>query len=649
MPSSTHRQHCPLCPPPQKASPGPNQRIKTQINTHVSQAVPARFVWKKTCKCHGSLSVPYITPSPCSLSVDNLHDHKPLRSLRTFTPSPSSNSTNASTMTASMPSPSHAQRTSGSTDPVWIHTDPYSNRPSFARLEKDVETDVCIVGSGISGISTAYELVTRGLNVVLLEARDVLSGETGRTSGHLASDLDDGYTAIASKHGNDGAKLAAESHAWAVDRVGEVADLLGIDCEYRKLPGYDVSQYPRATREHADDMKEIVADGAKAKSLGLKAEYREGFGVRGWTGEVDQRDAVVYEGQATFHPTKYCVGVLKFLANQPNFVAYAHTRVVDVEEKGIELLGMGHKDVYVKTVDGHTVKCADAVEATCVPLQKLSIIVEEACYRTYCIAVRVPRGSIEDCLLYDSADAYKYVRLTACDGRDDYLVVGGGDHKVGQGDTLAPFAELESWTRARFPQAGAVDYKWSGQVFEPVDYMAFIGLNQGRKHTYVVTGDSGNGLTHGVLAGKLIADLITNTPNPWAKLYSPSRMSSIVKSLPSMLHHDVQINAQYKRFVQKDIADIEDLVPGDGGVLHAKTGKPIACYRDEGGEVHKFSALCPHLHGVVSWNSAEKSWDCPVHGSRFSKDGVQIIGPAKIGLSAVDESGEEMQKRAIEV
>ena len=187
---------------------------------------------------------------------------------------------------------------------------------------------------------------------------------------------------------------------------------------------------------------------------------------------------------------------------------------MDVEEKGVELLGMGHKDVYVKTLDGFTIKCQDAVEATCVPLQKLSVIAEEEYYRTYCIAIRVPKGSVEGCLLYDSADKYKYIRLTECDEKDDYMVVGGGDHKVGQDNTIQPFQELEKWTRERFPQAGTIDYKWSGQIFEPVDYMAFIGKNQGKKHTYIVTGDSGNGLTHGVLAGKLIADEITNTPNP---------------------------------------------------------------------------------------------------------------------------------------
>ena len=549
----------------------------------------------------------------------------------------------------SMKNPTHAMHTSGETDPVWIHKVPYNSIPTFSKLDRDLETDVCIVGAGISGISTAYELVTRGLNVVLIEGREVLSGETGRTSGHLASDLDDGYPEIAKKHGDKGAKLAADSHQWALNRVGEISKQLGIECEYRHLPGYDLSQYPKGTKEHADDIKTLIEEGRKAKEVGLQAEYKEGFKVKGWEGSIDQSDAVIYPNQATFHPTKYLVGLLDHLKQQPNFSCYTNTRCMDVNEKGVEILGMGHKDVYVKTLDGHTIKCADAVEATMIPLQKLSVVAQEEYFRTYCIAARVPKGSIEDCLLYDSAEIYKYVRLTECDDSSDYLVVGGGDHKVGQSDTLAPFKELEEWTLARFPQVQSVDYKWSGQVLEPVDFMAFIGKNQGMKHTYIVTGDSGNGLTHGVLAGKLIADEITGEANPWASLYDPKRVASIVKSLPSMVSHDLQINAQYKRFLESDIKDIEDLVPGEGGVLNPKTGKPLAVYKDEGGQIHQFSALCPHMKGVVCWNTAEKSWDCPVHGSRFSKDGVHLNGPAKAGLGPADESGQASQNQAIKV
>jgi glycine/D-amino acid oxidase-like deaminating enzyme len=296
---------------------------------------------------------------------------------------------------------------------------------------------------------------------------------------------------------------------------------------------------------------------------------QESLTVRGWTGKPDQRGGMVVENQATFHPTQYLAGVLSWLKQQPNFQCFTRTRVSGIHEKGVEVLGMGHKSVAIETEAGHTVKAEYAVEATCIPLQKLSIVAELEYFRSYCIAVRVPKGSVEDCLLYDNAEAYKYVRLTECDEKDDYLVVGGCDHKVGQEETTPRFDELEKWTRERFTQAGTTDYRWSGQIFEPVDYMAFIGKNQGNNKVFVVTGDSGDGLTHGVLAGRLIADEIEGKPNDWASLYNPKRLGSILKTLPSMVKHDVQINLQYKRFLQTDITDIEELGRGCGGVLNS--------------------------------------------------------------------------------
>lgn len=524
-------------------------------------------------------------------------------------------------------------RTSGSNDAVWIHLNPYSKRPRFRNLIKDIYCDICIVGAGIAGIMTAYELVCRGKEVVLLEAREVLSGETGRTSGHLTNVLDDGYVAIAKKHGKDGAKLAAESHAWARDHVGETAERLGIDCEFRRLPAYELSQYPQVDARHDDEIQGLKAEAQLAKDLGLEVEFQEGLAVKGWDGQVDQRGGIVFANQATFHPTKYLVGVLSWLQKQPQFNCYTHTRVISIEEGGKGILRSGGT-VKVQTDIGRTVECSHAIEATCVPLQKLSIISEMVYRRTYCVALRVPKGAVEDCLIYDQADAYKYARLTACDDTYDYLVIGGCDHKVGQEDPAGRFQELEAWAKERFTCADAIDYSWSGQIYEPVDFMAFIGKNQGCDNVYVVTGDSGDGLTHAVLAGKLIADEIEGIENPWAKLYSPSRIASILKSIKSMVSHDAQINTQYKRFLQSDIRDIEDLVPDSGGVLNPAMSKPVAVYKDANGNVQRFSALCPHMQGVVCWNSAEKTFDCPVHGSRFSKEGTCIAGPAKANLSS---------------
>lgn len=543
-------------------------------------------------------------------------------------------------LTASSQPANKALRTTGETDAVWTHALPYSAYPDFlgARLSapKDdvVEADVCVVGAGMAGVSAAYELVHRGHDVVLVEARDVAAGETGRTSGHLTSVLDDGRL-------NEGARAAAaaESCVWAVRRVGEVAGTLGIDCEYRRLPAYVVSQHARGEEGYEGEVEGLKEEVEKARALGLEAAWDDELAIRGWDGgAVDQRGGAVFGNQAAFHPTKYVVGLLAWLRRQSNFRCYTGARVTSIEESGGEVLGDdSHKTVQVSTLDGPIVKCAYAVEATAVPLQRLSIVAEMEYYRTYCIAIRVPKGLLEDCLLYDRADAYKYVRLTPCDELEDYAVVGGCDHKVGQEETEGRFQELEQWFRERFTKAGAVDYSWSGQIWEPVDRMGFIGKNPHQKRTFVVTGHSGDGLTHSVLAGLLIADEIDGKSNPWAELYDPSRIVSAEKALPDMLAHDVQSNVQYKRFLQSDINDVRDLSKGEGGVLDSKTSKPVAVYKDDKGQVRRFSALCPRSSGVVCWNRTEKSWDCPVHGCRFSKEGICLNGPATMGLSPEDD------------
>ncbi|KAL2109693.1 hypothetical protein VUR80DRAFT_2127 [Thermomyces stellatus] len=525
--------------------------------------------------------------------------------------------------------------TSGGADPVWIHGNKYEDRPSFEPLKEDAKAEVCIIGAGIAGISLAYELVTRGKDVLMLEARDVLSGESGRTSGHLSNALDDGYVNIIKKHGQYGAQAAADSHTWALNHVGKVAERLGISCDYRYVPGYEISQYTRKDSRHEGDMKHLKEEAETAKNLGLDARFEPDLEVGGWDGKTDQRGGNVFANQAAFDPTKYLVGVLNWLRGRQNFRCYDRTRVMSVEEQSSVSLGGKTTKVKVRTEAGNTVECDAAAETTNIPLQKLSVIAELDYNRTYVIAIRIPKGSVEDCFVYDTAEQYKYVRLTPCDDKDDYIVIGGCDHQVGRDTSRGRFEELESWVRERFTQAGAVDYRWSGQIIEPIDYMAFIGKNQGCENVYITTGDSGNGLTHGVIAGRLIADEIEGQKNPWAKLYSPKRLGSIAKSLPSLVGNAAEINAQYKRLAQSDIKDIEDLAPGQGGVLNPALSKPVAVYKDEDGKVTEMSALCPHMKGVVCWNQTEKSFDCPVHGSRFSKYGLCVNGPSKSNLTPV--------------
>jgi nitrite reductase/ring-hydroxylating ferredoxin subunit len=277
---------------------------------------------------------------------------------------------------------------------------------------------------------------------------------------------------------------------------------------------------------------------------------------------------------------------------------------------------------------------ADAVVvATHVPFNdRVAIHTKQAAYRTYVIALRVAAHALPDALLWDTLDPYHYVRI-AHEGGMAWLIVGGEDRKSGQDDDpRARFEALEHWARGYFPMAGEVGYRWSGHIIEPVDSLAFIGRNPGNDDVFVATGDSGNGLTHGTLAGLMLADLISGRDSPWRELYAPSRVNA--RSLDAYLKENLNVAARYRELLTAgDIDTAAQLQPGEAAVLRHGVTK-VAAFRDHDGALHLHSALCPHLGCVVHWNAVENSWDCPCHGSRFDgRDGSRLNGPADRGLS----------------
>jgi Rieske Fe-S protein len=236
-------------------------------------------------------------------------------------------------------------------------------------------------------------------------------------------------------------------------------------------------------------------------------------------------------------------------------------------------------------------------------------------------------------LYWDTADPYHYVRL-----QRDVLIVGGEDHKTGQeDDAYDRFAYLESWARERFP-IGDAEYKWSGQVMEPVDGLAYIGRNPGDKgHILVTTGDSGQGMTHGTIAGILLTDLILGRPNPWESLYDPSRKS--LRSAAEYVKENVNVAKQYLDYVSPgEVDSVDEIRPGHGALVREGLAK-LAVFRDDHGAVHALSAVCPHLGCIVHWNTLEGTWDCPCHGSRFDTDGRVLNGPAAVGLERREVEG----------
>jgi nitrite reductase/ring-hydroxylating ferredoxin subunit len=285
------------------------------------------------------------------------------------------------------------------------------------------------------------------------------------------------------------------------------------------------------------------------------------------------------------------------------------------------------------------------VVATNTPFHlRVPVHTKQAPYRTYAIAAAVPKGAVPDILVWDTEEpGYHYVRLQP--GEDeDLLIVGGEDHKSGTSDDGAErVARLEAGMRARWPEAGDVRYAWSGQVYEPADYVGFIGASPEHHWVYLVTGDSGQGMTTGALSGLILRDLLEGRPNPWAELYDPSRLMH--RSLGEYVKENLEAAKHWIELVSaREVASVDDIAPGEGALVRLH-GKPVAAHRDETGELTLRSAVCTHAGCVVHWNGFERCWDCPCHGSQFSPDGEVLNGPAAKPLAAVDDSAAQPAAR----
>ena len=485
-----------------------------------------------------------------------------------------------------------------------------------APLAGETTYDVCVIGGGIAGLTTAYLLACEGKSVVVLDANaKVAAGETEYTTAHLSWVIDDRFSRLASIRGDEAAKLAAESHQSAIDLIGEITARENIACEFKRLDGY---LFPGA--DGPDTLRdEMVA----LTRLGLIFERVDRVPLP--AGGTSPALRFLNNGQ--FHPLKYLTDIAG-LIRQKGGVIHTDTRAVKVESGS---------PCIVHTEAGHTVTAGAVVVATNSPFDSgLSLHMKLAAYTTYAIGLEIPNGSVPHALFWDTEEPYHYVRTTPSREGKELLIVGGEDHKTGQAqDQAERWERLETWARERFPQAGPVKHHWSGQVFETPDGLGLIGLAPGwRGNLYVITGDSGMGMTHGTLGARLVADLILGRTNPYAGLYSPSRwMPAAVKTL---FQENMNLAAQYADWITGGEVKSAAEIPGGHGAIIRYGLSKVAVYKDEKGGVHEMSAVCPHLGGIVQWNPGEQTWDCPCHGSRFSCTGEVRHGPAVEGLQALD-------------
>ncbi len=494
---------------------------------------------------------------------------------------------------------------------IWMAT---ANMPSQSRLPESIRTDICIIGAGIAGLTTAYLLGREGRSVIVLDDGLVGGGMTGRTTAHLTNAFDDRYAEIEKLLGGEASRLTAASHTAAINKMQEIAREEQIGCNFEWLDGFLFA----GSAEDAELLQEELAAAHRAGLVGVEKVSRapiESF---------DTGAALRFPRQAQFHPLKYLDGLARAIIRDGGRI-FGQTHATKIE---------GGESASVETSHGPVVKSEVIVVATNTPVNgRFAIHTKQAPYVTYVIGAQVPRGSVTTALFWDTGDPYHYVRLQSDkQSGHDILIVGGEDHKTGQAnDGFQRYGRLEQWTRERFPQMGEIEFRWSGQVMEPADGLAFIGRNPlDDDNVFIATGDSGQGMTHGTIAGILLTDLIQGRKNEWEDLYSPSRLS--VKALPEYASENINVAGQYADYMTAgDVKSESELSPGDGAVMRDGLTK-VAVYRDDAGKLHKRSAVCPHLSCVVAWNSSERTWDCPCHGSRFSAEGRVYQGPANSDL-----------------
>ena len=495
--------------------------------------------------------------------------------------------------------------------PLWTAGVPM---PTFPALEGDLSVDVVVVGAGLTGATAALLMKEAGLRVALVERDRCGSGDTSHTSAHLTAVTDRTFTQLVGDVGRPQAEAVWDGGYAALHEISQIINRHQIECGFEWIPGYLTTRWSSEDGNDVATLATIASDASASGFDAVAVDAAPGVGVH----------AIQFDHQARIRPMEYLRGILTAIEGDGSFVL-EHTTVTAVED-----------DPLVVRCGAHTISTRFVVVATHVPIAGNTSLLKATLlqtdlypYSSYVVGARVARGAWPDVLLWDLSDPYYFVRLDPGPTHDT-VIVGGCDHKTGQfDDTRRPFGQLTSLLRRWLPDA-RITNQWSGQIVESRDGLPYIG--ETAPGQFVITGFSGNGITFGTLGAMMARDRMLKRSNPWAQLFDVNR-THLTKGLWTYVRENVDFPYHFirDRFSGPDGRDLRAVPRGEGRIIDLR-GNRVAAYRNSSGTLTMLSPTCPHMGCHVAWNTAESTWDCPCHGSRFSPTGAVLRGPAEDDL-----------------
>ncbi len=472
--------------------------------------------------------------------------------------------------------------------------------------------DALIIGGGITGISTALELQKAGKKVLLAEAQNIGFGTSGGTTAHLNNFFDSSYDKVIKNFGEDNAKLLATAGKETIGHIRKNIKQYDIKCNFEEKRAYIFS-----LDEKQSDALDKIIDGTRKAGIQIDPVNDSPF-------PIPYLKIAVIEEQAQFNPIEYLYAM-----------AGEFIKLGGIILEQCRVTGLNEDEILTAETSAGIIKSRHAVYATHIPPGVNILHFRCAPYRSYAMALKLKDNKYPDVLGYDLCDPYHYYRSQKI-GNEEYLIAGGEDHKTAhEENTDHCFDKLEAYLRQYF-DIGEIAFKWSSQYFEPVDGLPYIGhLPGNRKNVYTATGFSGNGMIFGSLSALILTDLILDRPNKYSALFNPGRVkplagfSNFVNEAADVVGHLIT-----DPFSAEKITSYADIAAGEAKIVKYE-GQTLAMYKDGQHNLHIVNSACTHIKCTVAWNGAEKSWDCPCHGSRFSYDGKLLTGPARKDLQII--------------